>query len=119
MVYHQESGIFEITSDSSFLAYSGFGNGKNNPGIENVHNKGPLPKGYYDIAGPHDTQQHGPFVFTLTPHKENEMFGRAGFLIHGDSKKEPGDASHGCIVTNLLNRQSIWKSADRLLQVVG
>lgn len=34
----------------------------------------------------------------LTPYVENQMCGRDGFMIHGDSSAHPGEASDGCIV---------------------
>lgn len=124
MIYHQKTGILEIgehqlISEEHLICYSGIGEGKNNPEMESVHNIGPLPKGLYeiDIKGPVDTELHGPYVLTLLPAADNKMFGRSGFLIHGDSKKEPGNASHGCIVTNRLNREIIWDSGDRYIRV--
>ena len=46
----------------------------------------------------------GPYVLPLTPLTVNNMFGREGFFIHGDSIDNPGNASNGCVV---LNRQ--WR----------
>ena len=66
------------------------------------------------VAGP-----HGPFVLRLTPAPTNEMFGRDGFLIHGDSIEHPGSASHGCIILPRAIREAIAKSDDDTLHVVA
>jgi hypothetical protein len=99
--------------------YSGAGEGKNAPAMQSVHNVGPIPVGLYDIGDPVNTPRHGPFVLPLTPHAENEMFGRSEFLIHGDSIEHPGTASEGCIILNRIVRNTIHDSGDNLLRVVS
>lgn len=101
------------------VGYSGAGDGKNKPMMEKVHNVGPIPKGAYTIGAPHDTKTHGPYVLELTPHPQNTMYGRAGFLIHGDSVVDPGTASEGCIILSRPVRTSIWNSGDHALSVVS
>ena len=98
--------------------YSGTREGKNNPAMQDVHNVGPIPCGDYWINAPQNTVTHGPFVLPLLAEKENQMFGRYGFLIHGDSIVEPGTASEGCIILSRQVRQAIWASGDRRLRVV-
>lgn len=98
--------------------YSGAGAGKNNPALQWEENIGPIPEGRYNIEEPRDTPAHGPFVMPLSPYPENQMFGRSGFLIHGDSIKKPGTASEGCIILPRTARQEIWNSGDHTLQVV-
>lgn len=99
--------------------YSGAGDGKNNPAMQRMANVGPIPQGLYYIGAPRDTDDHGPYVLPLIPFPENEMFGRAGFLIHGDSIKAPGTASEGCIILGRLYREAIYKSNDRVLKVIA
>ena len=53
----------------------------------------------------------------LTPYVENQMCGRDGFMIHGDSSAHPGAASDGCIVLNLPYRKIIAASKDKILVV--
>jgi len=101
------------------IGYSGHGEGKNNPNLQNVHDVGPLPVGVYDIGPPQDTVTHGPYVLTLHPEPDNVMYGRSGFLIHGDSVVHPGTASQGCIIMSRDIREKIWKSGDRVLRVVS
>ena len=116
--YDQSSG--QIFHDGKIVGtgYAGNGEGKNNPALQQVPNVGPIPRGSYRIGPPHDTPNHGPFVLALTEDPANEMFGRAGFLIHGNSIKEPGTASHGCIILARALREKIYLSDDRMLEVV-
>jgi hypothetical protein len=117
--YHQSSGLLSRDGEALGTGYSGMGDGKNNPQMEAVHDVGPLPAGNYQIGPAHDTLAFGPHVMALTPSPGNEMFGRAGFLIHADSISHPGRASHGCIVLPLSLRQKISASGDHHLQVVA
>ena len=100
------------------IGYSGFGDGKNNPAMQNHPDMGPIPVGTYTIGVPHDTESHGPYVMSLTPAPANQMFGRSGFLMHGDSRVHPGSASHGCIIMPRPTREMVWNSNDHQLQVV-
>ena len=93
--------------------------GKNNPDMDHVHNVGPLPRGWYMIGSPHDTVTHGPYVIPLTPHPDNVMHGRSGFLCHGDSVIHPGNASDGCMVQARVAREKLGSSLDRELEVVS
>jgi hypothetical protein len=116
--YQQSSG--ELSHDGKLIAqgYSGFGDGKNNPAMETVIGVGPIPRGYWTIAGlPEETEEHGPYVLVLVPNSVTASFSRSGFLIHGDSIEHPGQASHGCIVLPHAARVAIWESGDHQLQV--
>ena len=117
--YIQETG--ELQQDDKPIAngYSGAGQGKNNPELQDVHNIGPIPQGDWKISGPPvNTAEHGPYVLRLTPVPETETFGRSGFLIHGDSKTAPGTASEGCVILPRAVREEVWQSGDRELTVV-
>ena len=92
--------------------YSGKGPFKNDPNSEALHNRGPIPQGRYFIGDPIDTVTHGPYVLPLTPSPDNIMYGRDGFLIHGDSITDPGNASEGCIVLAHQYRIAISISGD-------
>jgi hypothetical protein len=119
-VYHQGNGVV-LTSSGQLagVGYSGFGAHKNAPGDEDVVSEGPIPRGLYYIGavGDVDGGPHGPFVLPLRPDEANKMFGRSGFLIHGDSIAHTGSASHGCIVVPRSLRERINASSDRLLLV--
>src|SRR5689334_15812598 len=95
--YIQRTG--ELVHDGMVhcTGYSGHGEGKNNPAMQAVRDVGPIPCGRWSIEGPPiDTAVHGPFVLHLEPEPGTDTFGRSGFLIHGDSREHPGEASHGC-----------------------
>lgn len=115
--YKQNTGWISHDGTSVAEGYSGAGDGKNNPAMQDVPNIGPLPVGRYTIGEPSDTKTHGPYVLHLTPDPANEMFGRAGFLIHGDSVVHPGTASEGCIILPRKVREQVWASGDRELEV--
>ena len=117
-LYDQDTG--HMLRDDRVIAtgYSGAGDGKNNPEMEDVPNVGPIPLGKYLICGPRDTPTHGPYVLSLVPDAENEMHGRSAFLIHGDSVSKPGSASQGCIILPRHAREAIWESGDTNLEVI-
>lgn len=117
--YVQRSG--QLYRDGELVAggYSGFGSGKNAPDKDDIHDVGPIPDGVYRIGEAHSTSTHGPLVLGLEPDSSNEMYGRSGFLIHGDSVDHPGLASRGCIIMPKEAREAVNKSGDRLLTVVA
>jgi hypothetical protein len=117
-VYRQSTGEFQHNGQAVATGYSGAGDGKNRPDLQNIRDVGPIPQGWYVIGAPHDTPGHGPYVLGLTPLPENSMFGRAGFLIHGDSLAHAGTASEGCIVVSRSIREQIWNSGDTQLTVM-
>ncbi len=92
--------------------------GYNNPDMQAVRFAGPIPRGTYKILPPVDTDAHGPYVMALMPDPETELFGRSGFLIHGDSIHAPGTASLGCVVLDRPTREKIWRSDVHTLLVV-
>jgi len=120
MTWQYDQARGDMARDGVLVAtgYAGAGEGKNNPDMQEVHNVGPLPVGAYTISAPFNTVAHGPYVLRLTPDPANEMFGRAGFLIHGDSVAHPGTASEGCIILPRAIRVQIWNSDDAALEVV-
>lgn len=98
--------------------YSGKGDGMNNAKMENVPDVGPIPAGVYAIGIKFDSPDHGPECLPLRPDAANAMFGRSGFLIHGDSVTNPGCASKGCIILPRIVRDLIAQTLDKELQVI-
>ena len=94
------------------------GEGKNDPSKVSVRSVGPLPPGKWNIGPPFFHTTAGPYTMRLLPQKGTETHGRSGFLIHGDSGKDPGTASHGCIVLRRELRMLIWESYDHELEVL-
>jgi len=123
--YIQRTGELLHNGEHVAVGYSGYDNpqtgqqGKNNPDLESVPEVGPIPVGQYSIGAPEDTVTHGPFVLPLTPDAANQMFGRDGFLIHGDSVVEPGTASRGCIIMARPVRDEVATSGDAALEVIS
>ena len=117
-VWSQGGGTLSKDGKERAKGYAGKGLGKNNPLMESVKNTGPIPKGMWRIEAPVDTEENGPYVLRLTPFAETDTKGRGGFLIHGDSKAHPGEASRGCIILGRKVREEIWTSGDHSLEVV-
>lgn len=99
--------------------YSGAGADMNQPAEESVQNQGPIPEGWYTRGEPQEGTEHGPYAIPLTPDPENQEYGRGGFWMHGDSIKNPGCASKGCIIQGHDNRVQFGSSAVTRLQVVS
>ena len=97
--------------------YSGFGSDKNRPEDQAVAGCGPIPQGEYTISVAQNSVHLGPTVMALIPEPSNEMFGRGGFFIHGDSIQHPGQASHGCVIQPRGVRQLLASSPDKQLLV--
>lgn len=113
------NGMLYLDGHPIATGYSGHGVGRNNPALEASHGVGPIPSGLWFIKGPpEDTMEHGPFVLRLQPAPGTLTFGRSGFLIHGDSKHEPGTASLGCIILDRQTREHVWASGIRELLVL-
>jgi Tlde1 domain len=117
--YAQKTGELLQNGQRVGAGYSGLDNGKNNPSMQAVADLGPIPQGNWTIVGPPvNTTTHGPFVLRLEPADDTNLFGRSGFLMHGDSIENPGTASHGCIIMPRTVREQVWQSGDTSLQVV-
>lgn len=118
--YSQSTG--DLTSPEGAKisrGYSGNGPGRNNPNLQNVRGVGPIPQGLYQIGWQYMDGQKGPCVMRLLPFQDTETFGRDGFLIHGDSIKAPGSASHGCIILGRPIREHLATSKFRNLEVTA
>jgi hypothetical protein len=87
------------------FGYSGQDQYLNNLLYQADYKTGPLPAGIYTITAINDDPHRGPHTCVLTPDPANQMFGRSGFLIHGDTANRTHTASDGCIVAPLWVRQ--------------
>lgn len=129
MIYEQRTGnLFDASGNLLGTGYSGGGTDptnevaiacKNNPDCQDRIGMGPLPCGGYTIGAPVNSHVTGEYSLPLDPDVTNEMFGRADFLIHGDSIIHPGFASDGCIIQAYEVRVKVWESGDHRLQVVS
>lgn len=95
--------------------------GVNNPDLQDVSCIGPLPQGVYTIQPPEDNVKLGPCAMRLIPELANEMFGRAGFFIHGDTSAMNHSASEGCIILSKVMRSQIAANLaeDNRITVTG
>lgn len=118
-IFEQSTGLlYDRTGKRFAQGYAGHGLGKNNPAMQNVRGCGPLPVGIYTPQAPFDSPDHGKFAMRLVPDAGVEEFGRAGFMMHGDSIEHPGEASEGCIVQPRFAREAVWASREKV-QVVA
>jgi hypothetical protein len=118
--YEQLTGNISHDGEAIATGYAGIGAGLNNPNEQDQPFVGPLPRGTYTIGAPIANGGHlGPFVLPLTPWATNQMFGRAGFFIHGDRiAGPPHTASNGCIILDRLTRNLIAETGDTVLIVI-
>ena len=117
--------IDDKTGARKFIAFGYAGNvkGFNNSKLQHVGNVGPLPQGHYTINLNPQTRitvsgSRVTDALVLTPDKNNEMFDRSGFLIHGRTASWDFGASNGCAIFDYNIREKIWKSGDAQLDVV-
>jgi hypothetical protein len=103
-------------------AYTGHGIGVNNPALSFVPSIGPIPIGDYSMGPEQDNRTGSGHTLKssirLTPAASNWMFGRGGFLIHGDNARHNRSASEGCIIVPQNIRDKMGRSSDKTLQVV-
>ncbi len=123
-IWDQSAGRLSLNGDVVSRGYSGKGRGKNNPALQNVVGVGPLPRGRYRIGAPRTSQRTGPYAMDLFPidatpsDTRHDATGRSAFQIHGDSVRNPGTASSGCIILPRVIRERIWKSGVHVIEVV-
>lgn len=113
--YDQSDGSLYQNGAYAGQGYSGTGEGRNNPLLQNIVGVGPIPRGEYKIGLPRKHTTLGPIVMNLDP-VGHDALGRTLFRIHGDNTK--GDASNGCIILSRPLRKWIADSKDRVLYVV-
>jgi hypothetical protein len=99
--------------------YSGHGAGLNNPEMEMDADVGPIPRGRYTISAFFNDPAKGPIVARLTPLPGTQVYGRSGFMLHGDNSQGNESASLGCIVMPHDARAAVDASSDNVLQVVA
>lgn len=116
--YKQSTGqIFGPDGGSIGNGYSGHDEGRNNPKMQNVPMVGPTPVGQYYIDKAFDQiPGKGPCIMHLWPIRNTNVFGRSGFMIHGNNAIN--DASEGCIILGPDIRKMIANGSDRELEVI-
>ena len=118
--YTQSTGVLtDPNGEYAGTGYAGHGEGLDNPAEQGEANIGPVPEGKYTIGSAFIHPKCGPISMRLSPFSENEMFGRGGFLIHGDTASMNHTASDGCIILGRPIREAIAASPIRLLVVTS
>ena len=126
-VYNRARGLFRIIAQFQpgderevyrCVGYAGRGVGLNSPGASGIAGLGPLPGGEYDVGRPVDHPRLGPLAFPVVPRLGNMMFGRSGFMIHGDNRKGDRSASSGCIILDRPHREALLEFGVKSLLVV-
>jgi hypothetical protein len=116
--FHQSTGaLLDPNGLTLETGYSGRGEGRCNSAMQDCKGIGPIPQGGYRISASYSDPHKGPVVMRLTPDAANVMFGRAGFLIHGNNAAN--DASEGCIILGHATRLTVEQSADKRLLVIA
>ncbi len=122
MTWRYEQATGDLFHNGNFMGtgYSGAGRtaleGRNNPHMQSVVARGPVPVGKWHIGPAHHSAKVGPVAMMLEPEKGTETFGRSAIMIHGDNRQN--DASHGCIILARQIREMIAASRDTELEVV-
>ena len=111
--FQQSTGELRRNGVLLAMGYSGNGAGMNNPAMQDRANEGPIPQGVYTIEPAYNDDVVGPVAMNLEPAPGNKMFGRGGFMIHGDDVIEEHRASDGCIILDRYARDEIGKDALR------
>lgn len=120
MIYSIMSG--QLSLDNGILVgtgYSGYGIYKNNPNACNLISRGPIPRGKYTMVNVPDNKHLGTYLIKLIPFKENIMFGRSGFYIHGEDGNPLTEDSEGCIIMSHNVRLFLQATKDRVLTVIS
>lgn len=118
-IYIQTTGeLISPHGEIVCTGYSGNGEWKNDPAAESVKGHGPIPAGRWKIGFAFRHPTKGPCCMRLAPSPRTELFGRDGFMAHGDSIAHPGTASDGCIIQPFSGRKRWSESPDRDLLVV-
>lgn len=115
--YSQTKGLITHNGQMVGTGYSGHGAGLNSHFMEADQGIGPIPCGQWKIIrwDAHHADK-GPVVGVLEP-VNHDAHGRSGFLIHGDNPLANHTASHGCIVTPRVVRETMQYSGDTDLTV--
>ena len=119
-IYQISSGMLvDPNDDHAGDGYSGNGSALNDPSLTDIRDHGPCPRGRYTMGPWFTDPEKGPIVTHLVPDATNEMYGRSGFMIHGDNAAGNHSASDGCIILPHPVRAVLAASDDQALIVTS
>lgn len=105
--YSQTTGVLTHNGYAVSRGYSGHGEGVNNPAMQNVPMVGPCPQAEYVMQKAVTDPKLGQIAIRLVPKPGSEMFGRAGFFMHGDNANLDHTASEGCLIFDHDTRSGV------------
>lgn len=118
-IYESSTGRLLCDGALVTIGYSGRGAAKNRPELDHLANEGPIPCGRWRIGPAYDHPRLGGCVLPLIPAEGTDTHGRSEFRIHGDSRVNPGWASHGCIIIPHDARERLSRERVREIWVVA
>jgi len=104
--------------------YSGYGPGKNDPLYQGEPDKGPIPRGVWDIGEmlPRSPGRKLKNPLPLVPRPGNDIYQTQrdpkSFFMHGPKQQGSQDSSNGCPIVNFPDRQSINNCAGSKTLIV-
>ena len=119
--YTNVNGTYKKTVDA--YGYSGRGEGKNNPRLQDVRDVGPIPEGFWTMKSVQQTPTQ--VSIWLEPYPGSPVFNfdrdPMSFLIHGDYKdpKKKGKASKGCPIFDKEYRDKIAEQLGETFIVIS
>jgi hypothetical protein len=118
-VWDQSAG--ELRRDGKLVSkgYAGYRATANDPSRQAERGMGPIPRGIWRMTGVKNSPNTGPFTIVLEPEPGTDTCGRSAFRIHGDNSRGDRSASHGCIILPRTVRETIWRSGQRLIEVIA
>lgn len=105
--YSQSSGEMRCTNPRGETyyrsqGYSGAPRCKDDPDKKDEKSCGPTPRDWWEVGETYDSPNTGRNTMVLIPQPGNTCFNTGRecntFRMHGDSMRNPGEASEGCIV---------------------
>jgi hypothetical protein len=96
--------------------YSGLEECKNQPDLESVIGRGPIPRGRWILGPP--VNYPTVLAIPLLPTTGTNTFKRTAFMIHGESWTHPGYSSHGCIIVSHDARVAILDGKYKYIDVI-
>jgi Protein of unknown function (DUF2778) len=117
--YNQSNGVLAHDGTMIGTGYSGHPPCVNDPAAENIHNYGPIPRGFWTFGEAVEHPRLG-WAIPIAPNIGTDTFDRSGFWCHGDEVAHAGEelASDGCMIMALAIRQQINSDLDKDLEVV-
>ena len=110
--YSQSTGEMVGPDGETMQGYSGYGDGLNNPDMQDVENVGPIPRGEWDISDSYGKMRINLKALNVQGISNRDL---KSFEIHGDNPSLNYTASQGCIIINGIHNRRLFRQGDRLI----